>query len=436
MKKFFLFLIMLATVSVATAQGNFEALKVKLNKSNEELSNPSKAAKASTWLKNAEIYLSIANLHTEGFFAQMPASQLVMLIGRPINAGAPPIVSINGEDFTKYEYQSVDAYFDSKNLLRFFVETKSEMPDALENAVKSANKALDLDPNIKPKVVDFLNRVVKAYALRADNNFNINNLEGAASSYVNAGILGSAELVNYPDSYELLYYGIASFVSSNKFADAKKAIDILVDKNYLKDGYVLYYKGVVEDRLGNKAEAEKALLKGVQEYPTNDRILNTLIAYYVQNNEDPNKVIPYIKKAQEHDPNNVVLFIAEGLAYDSMKDSEKAVAAYQIALKMNPENFDVAYNLGLAQYRISEKIAKDLASIDFSKTDEYASKQAEIDVAQMSALDALLKAHSIDPKETNTIELIRSIYFRQRNKSPEMMAKYEEFQKKSEELKK
>lgn len=427
---------MLATVSVATAQGNFDALKAKLDKSNEELENPAKAAKAATWLKNADLYLSIANLHTEGFFAQMPASQLVMLIGRPINAGAPPIVTINGEDLTKYQYPSVDAYFDSKNLLKFFVETKSEMPDALEKATQSAFKALELDPAVKAKVVDLLNRVVKAYALKADNNFNINNTEVAAPAYVNAGILGSNEAVNYPDSNELLYYGVASFVSSNKFAEAKKAIDILVDKNYLKDGFVLYYKGIIEDRLGNKDAAEKALLRGVQEFPANDRILNTLVAFYVQNNEDPNKVIPYIKKAQEHDPNNVVLFIAEGLAYDTMKDWEKAVAAYRVAAKMSPENFDVAYNLGLSEYRISEKIAKDLETIDFSKKEEYAAKQAEIDASQMIALDALLKAHAIDPTEFNTVELIRSIYFRQRNKSPEMMAKYEEFAQKSKDLKK
>lgn len=429
MKKIVLFLFLMFAAYSVNGQGNVASILSKIEKSNGDLQNPSKAKKANTWLKNADFYIDLAETNIAQFISGTPASVVVSSIGAPINAKAPEIIEINGIEYVLYKYSEVDAYFTKENVLAFFVETKAVMPDALAKAEKSANEAFLVDSRSQKNVMELLVRITDIYTSFADNNYNIGKYGESAPNFYNAGRL-SAQL-NLATADDLLYFAVVSYVAANKVTEAKPALDLLVSRNYFRDGYINYYQGLVEAALGNNAAAEAAYISGIQMFPENSQVLNSLIAFYITNNEDPNKVIPFIKKAQETNPTNAVLYIAEGLAYESMKDTHKSIIAYNKAVELAPDNFDALYNLGLAYYHMSENISKELLNIDYTQAELYNKKQKEIDDVQMKSLGVLLRAHAIDANEKNTIELVRSIYFRQRNKSAEMMKQYEVFNEKS-----
>ena len=435
MKKFLLIACLFVASLAVNAQGNVAAVKAKLEKSNTELKG-SKGSKSSSWLKNASLYLELAEVNTSQFVTGIPASQLMMMIGKPSNAAAPEIEEINGKAFVIYKYANVNAYIDnSTNMLSYFAETNVADKTALASATKSVLQAYKMDPKTKSKVISMLEKIIAAYTTIADNNYGVGNYEVAATNFEQAGTLSTNDLINNPAADELLYFAVVSYGAAKDIANSKKALDLMTSRNYLRNGDVLYYLAVAESELGNKEAAEATFLRGVQEFPENSNILNSLIAFYLSNNENPNKVIPLIKKAQEANPTNVNLYIAEGLAYDAMKDIPNAIAAYKKAVEIDDSSFDVLYNLGLAYYRMSENIADELTKINYSDTELYNSTKARIDAEQMKSLEILLKAHALNKTDKTTIELIRSIYFRQRNNSPEMKAGYETFDAKSKELK-
>lgn len=437
MKKLVLVLFLFVASYSANAQGKVSSVQAKIDKSEKELLHKTKSTKSGTWLKNAALYADMAEVNIADFISQIPESQLFMMFGKPLNVDAPTTETLNDAVYTIYKYPSIDVYVNAEKTVSFFIETVNPMPDALEKALKSTLKAYEIDPRSKAKVLEILNRIITIYTTKADNYYNTGKYDLAAGEFYNAGVVSanpllvSANPLLAEGSSDLLYFAVSSYIAANKLSDAKPAVDMLIERDYLKDGAVLYFKGVIENSLGNKDAAEAAYIKGVQLYPENSNILTSLISFYITNKEDPNKVIPFIKKAQEQNPTNSILFLAEGLAYDSMKDYANAIIAFNKASELDPSNFEIFYNLGLAHYRISENISKELLAIDYTQAELYNQKQKEIEEAQMLSLGALVDAHALNGEEPNTIELLRSIYFRQRNKSPEMMEQYNIFDAKS-----
>lgn len=437
MKKLVLVLFLFVASYSANAQGNVSSIQSKIDKSEKALKT-SKASKYSTWLKNADLYADMAEVNIGGFLTQIPVSQLFTMYGKPTNADAPASETLNNVVYTVYTYPSVSVYVNAEKMVSFFIETVTPMADALDKATKSTLEAYKIDPKSKSKVIELLNRIVNIHTTLADNYFNTGKYDMASSAYYKAGVVSANPLLGLEDAKlatdktnELLYFSVVSYVAANKLAEAKPAIDMLIEREHMRDGDILYYKGVVENAIGNKEAAEAAYIKGVQLFPANSQILNSLISFYITNQDDPNKVIPFIKKAQEADPTKAVLFLAEGLAYMSMKDNAKAVVAFNRSAELDSTNFEIFYNLGLSYYRMSEVISKELSEIDYTQVEMYNKKQKEIDDVQMLSMKALVKAHAIDATEKNTVELLRSIYFRQRNKSPEMMEQYNIFDAKA-----
>lgn len=119
-------------------------------------------------------------------------------------------------------------------------------------------------------------------------------------------------------------------------------------------------------------------------------------------------------------------------ASDMQKQAE---AAYLKAISLKPDYFDALYNLG-AMYN-NRGVAIMQSSTKVKLNDEAAIKkiQEDADACFTLALDPLNKAHLLNPTEKYTIETLKNIYFRFRTKSPDMMAKYKEYNTKLQSLK-
>lgn len=114
---------------------------------------------------------------------------------------------------------------------------------------------------------------------------------------------------------------------------------------------------------------------------------------------------------------------------EQMVDS--AIKLYKKSVSINPSLYDAQFNLGALYYNRGNAAVQASTRLDLKDEAGYKKLIEEADSNYKQALEPLLKAHALQPTERYTIETIKNIYFRFRNNSEEMMAKYKEFNAKS-----
>lgn len=427
MKKISLSLMMvLLTATVIFAQkANPQALLSKLEKSNAEIQDPKKAEKASTWLSRGDLLFEIATANTGIVFEGMSESESALLIGKPLSDQIP-IVTIGGTDFKKYSFSVLNVYFTMDGKAAMWEDTKPIMEGALDKALEAYRKAAQLDPKSAAKAKDGIKRVIQQLKIDGQNLYSLGNYKGAAEVFSRAGTASADPLIGTVDN-EIMYFAGVSAIQGDDFEKGADYLQKALSGGYEADGLVYYYLGFAKNKIGDAKGAEEVLLQGVAKYPASQDILSALISHYISNNDDPNKVIPYIKTAQQNDPSNVVLYIAEGVAYESMKDFVKAEAAYNMAIEKDPKFFDPYYNLGLMYNIKGEDAVDELRSINYTDRKAYTAKEDEAIAYFKRAAELFEKAHQLKPEDRNTIQLLRTLYFRLRDEGPEMQANYEKY---------
>ena len=112
---------------------------------------------------------------------------------------------------------------------------------------------------------------------------------------------------------------------------------------------------------------------------------------------------------------------------EAIKMQETAEKVYLKSISINPSFFDAQYNLGALYYNRGVAAIQAASRLDLKDEAGYKKLTDEADANFKQALDPFIKAHALQPTEKYTIETLKNIYFRFRNNSEEMMAKYKEF---------
>lgn len=434
MKKVFLSLIAATAFFTANAQESGEIVKVdpkailtKVEKAKEPTLDAKKNLKAATWMKYAEALNEAYYINIRNIFIGAEAKQIVTTMGAPTNADKVPIKTIGDKEYKVYNYPNVDVYFTIDDKVSFYLENNIPLPSALELEETALLKALSLDPKLKEKIDPLLANLVNNYLLNMQNFFTVKDFKTAISYAEKAAHLQENPAVKDSKFTESYYFAVICAMQATDYAAAKKNLEILLKNNDTRKGETLYYLGVCEDKLGNSDAAKRVLEEGVAKFPDNQDILKSLIDLYVRTKEDPSKVIPYIKQAQEKDPNNDQLYVVEGIAYENMKQIEKSILAYENAVKVNPKSFIAYYNIGYSYSVMADDLVPEFNKLDYTNKTLYEKKQKEINDLRIKALDPLKKAHEINSEDKNTVTLLKSIYFTLRDISPEMMKEYEKY---------
>ena len=143
--------------------------------------------------------------------------------------------------------------------------------------------------------------------------------------------------------------------------------------------------------------------------------------------KDPNTIIPYIERGIESDPNNAVLWNGLGGVYDKLGENEKAIEAFMKARELDPEGYETNYNYALMVIRMADKKTEEFNKKSFTSTEERDAAMKELDAAYEKAIEPLEKALAKKPQDAVTVELLKSVCFRLRDNSPEMMSKFEKY---------
>jgi len=218
------------------------------------------------------------------------------------------------------------------------------------------------------------------------------------------------------DSVFIYYTGLAASRSENW----KKAEDYFlqaIDLGYAEGDAVLLLNEVYTQSK-DSAKIDANLKRGFELYPEDDRILTTLINYYLQTSQNE-EALEYLNTAIEKDPENHSFYNARGVLNDMGKNYESALADYSKALELKEDYFEPLLNIGVIYYnRGAEEMN---AANDIKDNRKYEIAKKEANETFYKSLPYMEKAHEMKPDDRMVLETLKNLYYRF-----EMNDKYEE----------
>ena len=148
MKKIFIALALIASVTFASAQNNVKSLsaaKSALEAAEAAANNAKKATKVATWLKLASSYMDAYNAPMGNGWIGASAQELNLVMGNQ-RAISEENVEINGTQYLKKAYPTADYYFNQGGQLSMIRVTQPIAQNALEKALDAYKNALKTDP--------------------------------------------------------------------------------------------------------------------------------------------------------------------------------------------------------------------------------------------------------------------------------------------------
>lgn len=222
------------------------------------------------------------------------------------------------------------------------------------------------------------------------------------------------------DSVFIYYTGLAASRSDN-WDKAEDYFLQAIDLNYAEGDAVLLLNEVYT-HTKDSVKIEENLKRGFELYPEDDRILTTLINYYLQTSQN-DEALEYLNTAIKNDPDNHSFYNARGVLNDMSKSYEDALADYTKALELKEDYFEPLLNIGVIYYnRGAEEMN---AANDIKDNRKYEAAKKEANETFRKSLPYMEKAHELKPEDTMVLETLKNLYYRF-----EMNDKYEEINEK------
>lgn len=415
---------LVCSLQLAVAQKPDAEMQKAVDKALAAAQDAKKAAKPATWTHLAEAYMKAyynpsANL-TPGIDKQTFS---MMTSEKPQSVS---MVEIEGTPLEKWQMLRTDLFFNQNGFLVMWVVTRPSVPgDLLDAAAKAYSKAFELGAKGKD-VLAKLEEIRDNYTNDALNAYRLGDMSKASDLF-----LGAANVSALPPSnarnLEAAYNSAFTAMSVKNYGRAESLLNECVEGGYYSDGNV--YANLSECAL-SKADttaAKNYLAGGLVSFPNNPIILTNLINLYLQTKEDPAKIVELLDEAKKTLPDNASLFFVEGNIYTGIKDYEKAVAAYNSGLQIDP-NYDMCY-YGIAN--VSVEKAKDLEAereaLDIRNYKKYDELTDQLNLVYAEAIPPFEKCYEVSQDEQ--VKSVAATYLKQlsfmlRNKDPKYMEAY------------
>jgi tetratricopeptide (TPR) repeat protein len=403
----------------------------KIAKSDEEIRNPKKAAQAKTWISRAELFTGIWSEPVKNVMPGMSNRDIRLALA------TEKVKETVQEDLggTLYEvdvYEHKKLYYDDKGLLVFWNVTYP-VDSLLFAALKAYQEAISLDgkgANAK-KITAGLEDLQIKFQTDAYAAYNLHRYNDALLNFEGALTCSGNPLVGRTDTLVIYYAGLVARVAGDNIK-ASEHFGKALELGYNQEGDLYAAQAEVLQALGDTTASVQLLTEGLAKYPANQSVIIGLINTFLQQGNDPKKVLPYIEQAQQNDPDNASLYYAEGVVYEQMEDYDNAVLAYRKSLEKDENNFYSNYSLGALYFNKAVQIQNVAAMEPDDK--KYAKMSKEVDAYFDLSLPYLEHAYELQDSQVAVLESLKSLYFRLREKSPEMQQKYEYFNSKLQEM--
>lgn len=425
MKRFFITLaIALMIVPTIGAQSKEGARALKdLAKAKEAISKKSDAA---NYLKLGNAYADCFDAPINGLFLNNSAQQTALLLKGAVKLASEQ-KEVNGKMYNVDTYIDKEVYYDQNGVLKGYKVLKPLAEDALKNCLEAYDKAAELGAaakDLQPLYVALAKRHWDAAMVA----YNMQDYTDASKEFELSYLINGRPAVEALDTNALIYAGIASVLGK----DSKRSISLFekcVDLN-IADGDIIAMLADSYKAQGDTTKCKEMLSKGFERFPTNQGILVSLINTYLETNDDPEKIIVVLKKAQENEPTNASLVYAEGNLYKNMKQYDKCIELYRKAAELNPTYVFAPYNEGDTYYQMALDL-QEKASMEPDDA-KYNQLNEQMNDCLKKAIEPFERAFSIaeDPEiKRGCAEYLKQIYFRFRDEKPEYQANYDKYHK-------
>lgn len=428
MKKLMMVLALAAVAQFAYAQKSAEAVNKAIAAAQAACENPKKADKPATWLSLAKAYMeSYTTVQLNGMLGMgRQEVQMVMAGKQPVSSSEEHVA---GEVYTVDQYSTAKYYYNNGGQLVMIVPTVVYVEDALQKALAAYSAAAKVDPkgSKTKEISEGIKAIAGYYEAEARNAYAFGDSEKASYGFENIARTLATEPVAVVDSSAL--YNAASTAYFAKQYD--RAIGLFKECeaiNFLEDGEVPARMSECYRAKGDNATAKSILEEGFRKCPQNQGILIGLINIYNEEKDDPEKIIALLGQAKINEPTNASLYYVEGNILKEMGQYDRAAAAYDQCVVVNPECEMGCYYKGVMFLEQADKISE--AAQQEVNDAKYMKLVEEFEAMIAKAAEPLEQAFAItkdDRVKSNVSQYLKNVYYRLRDKSDEYMAAYEKY---------
>lgn len=426
MKRFNVLLFLTLFVGSVFAQQsteiNFKSLEKKIAKSDVTIQHEKKALKTNTWIKRGDLMMKAYDAMILNSYTGMDVNEFNLIIGSPIERSE---VEKYEMDLVKFKMERTDFYFYDNGLL-FWEYTNPLQEKPLDEAYKSLLRAQELDVKGKKakKLLELYESLKIKYIIEGSVNYAKADYENAFHDFKNASEIGEMPLVSNVDTVMLYYTGLSAQLIGDignavKYYDKAIAYELFMDGNVYFNAYDAYKSQ------GKASEGIGYLEDGFLKFPQNQNILYSLIDYYIQHGDNPDKIILYIDQAIATD-SNPILYFAKATLLENLGQFDLSVESYKKAIEIDSNYFDAVFNLGVIYYNRGVEFLNEASALSASEVEKYDELIAKSNADFKHSVPYMQRAYEIDPSNIISIETLRNLYFRFRMESDEYMKKYEE----------
>ena len=436
MKKFILMVAaaMALIVPTATAQKiNEDATLAKLTKSDAEVKDAKKSAKASVWVNRAKVYADALMEPTKALSTSLDATFLRYTMGEPTET----VADEQGRQIWVYPWVKV---YMSENRVAAWEQTREIKEGIFDVLVEAVAKAQELDAKADAKVKPLLDLTINYYSQLGEISTFIPNYAVAIDAFVKAAKLQENKIYSQVDPK---YYFFAGQMSA--FLGAENKQYFIDGENYLKKarelGYVdetgnLYYYlfhcyyGQREDNKENLVKAKNILLEGIEKFPKNDKILDGLMSLYTAEEGvgDPAELVEMIDKFLAETLDNPDLWFGRGRVFYKLKNFDECITSFKKIDALKPNDYDTNFYIG---YFYVEKAEHENRLFNqkldsFTSQEEYMAERKKVRSVYMESIPYLEKAHELNPQNVDCAQILKEVCFLLREE-PGVMDKYNKY---------
>ncbi len=438
MKKVFLTVLAVALVAVPAVQAqkvNKSALVSKIEKSDADIADAKKGAKAATWINRGKAFYEAAIEPTKNLFVNMDAAMLKLAVGEPASTESVTLVNV---PYEAWVYPWFTAYIKDGKIATWS-QTQWVIEDAPAKAIEAYNKAYEMDPKTADKVKEGLKQISDFCSQVGNTGIDTGNYADAADAYALAFEAQSSPAHGNPEPALLYYAGYlrtvdgaanpASFVIGADYLN--KALELGYNDEEGNIYYYLFhcYYGQKDADKANVLKAKDALVAGIKKFPKNERILDGLVQLYTNPEDsvgDPADLVALIDAAIESNPENVDLWFGRGRIFFALKQYDESIASFRKVVELKPDLFEGNYYLGVFYTIKADEMNKVMNEKQYSSQTAYDTDLKEVNAVYMEAVPWFEKAYEMKKDDVNTLDFLKSICFRLRDEEG-MMDKYNKY---------
>ncbi len=288
--------------------------------------------------------------------------------------------------------------------------------DPLAEALNAFKKALELDSrgsnakSIKIKLTlltnDLTNQAVEAFKVEDYNKalvsfqqiLDINNMPVIKSDNPNA-----------IDTVIIFNAGLAAY-NAEKY---EKAIEYYREaaKHRYNGARTYSLIGASYQMMKDTISALNAFKEGVEKYPNDNPILESMIQIYMDLNKTDEAMVN-LEKAIAQDPTKPRYYFAQGALYEKMGKEEKAIETYKKTMEVDPAFFNAYYNLGALYYNKGVQQVEIANAVPPNEKEKYENEVVKADGWFSKALPYMEKCNELQPNDKMVLESLKNLYYR------------------------